>query len=216
MHYQFLIEDISSAVLIEEVMKRVIRDSSVDTYNCKSFKGIGGFTKKKTVKEMHTGKLLNDLVIYMRGYQKSFQGIEAVLMIVLDNDNNDPYVFRTQLESVASDHGITMDHVFCIAVEEMEAWLLGDELAIKKAYPNMKASVLHSYQQDSICGTWEVLADVVYKGGISTIRKNKMSYMEIGKLKSEWAARIAQYMDFDNNKSPSFCFFISSVTSRLT
>ena len=89
MHYQFLIEDRSSAVLIEKIMRDFIHDNSIDTYNCKAFRGIGGFTKKNTVKETHTGKLLNDLATYMRGFQRSLRGIDAVQIIILDLDDNE-------------------------------------------------------------------------------------------------------------------------------
>lgn len=216
MHFQYLIEDQSGRALIDQIMKRVIKNPQVDTFDCKSFKGIGGFTKKNTIKEMHTGKLLNDLATYMRGFQRSLQGVDAVLLVVLDNDNNDPAEFMKELESVAQINRIDMDHVFCLAIEEVEAWLLGDEEAIKCAYPNYKKSILNSYEQDSICGTWEVLADVIYKGGIREIRKKKMSYMEIGKLKSEWATEIGRYMTYKDNKSPSFQLFYENVDSRVT
>jgi hypothetical protein len=109
------------------------------------------------------------------------------------------------MEKVAKDNNIETDHVFCIAVEEMEAWLLGDAQAIKQVYPNARLNVISSYEQDSICGTWEVLADVVYHGGKKKI--SKLSYGEIGKLKSEWADKIGSYMEFENNLSPSFCSF---------
>ena len=215
MHFQFLIEDQSSAVLIEKVMENIIKDDTVVTYNCKAFKGIGGFTKKNTVKETHSGKLLNDLATYMRGFQRSLQGIEASLIVVLDNDDNDPEEFRDQLDNIADMNSIEMDHVVCLAIEEVEAWLLGDESAIQKAYPEYKKNILHDYKQDSICGTWEVLADVVYKGGMREIKRRKMSYMEIGRLKSEWAEKIGDQMVFLDNKSPSFQFFYEAITKRL-
>lgn len=215
MHFQFLVEDQSSAVLIERIMNRIIKDDTFNTYNCKPFKGIGGFTKKNTVKETHSGKLLNDLATYMRGFQRSLQGIEASLIIVLDNDDNDTEEYMSQLNNVANTNLIRMDHVFCIAIEEVEAWLLGDESAIQKAYPGYKKKALHDYLQDSICGTWEVLADVVYKGGMLEIKRRKMSYMEIGKLKSEWADRIGSQMIFADNKSPSFKSFYEAICKRL-
>lgn len=216
MHFQYLIEDQSSKTLIDQIMTRTIKNADADTYNCKSFKGIGGFTKKNTVKEMHTGKLLNDLATYMRGFQRSLQGIEAVLVVVLDNDDNDPSEFEKELHEVAMHNRISMDHVFCIAIEEMEAWLLGDEEAIKSAYPYYKKNILNSYEQDSICGTWEVLADVIYRGGLREIKKKKFSYMEIGKLKSEWATKIGRYMTYENNKSPSFQKYYESIVKRVT
>lgn len=215
MHFQFLIEDQSSAVLIVKIMEKLTQDDFKNTFDCKAFQGIGGFTRKNTVKETRTGKILNDLATYMRGFQRSLQGIDAVLIIVLDSDKRDPEQFRDELEEVAKNNHISMEHVFCLAIEEVEAWLLGDELAIQKAYPSYKKNVLHTYEQDSICGTWELLADVVYKGGIREIKKKKMSFMEIGRLKAEWADKIGNYMDFEQNKSPSFQFFYQAVYERM-
>lgn len=51
MHFQFLIEDQSGAALIEILMQRISLTNEDITYNCKPFKGLGGFTKKNTVKE---------------------------------------------------------------------------------------------------------------------------------------------------------------------
>ena len=48
-------------------------DNVTNFYSCKYFHGIGGFAKKGTVKEIKTGKLLNDLVTYLKGYDKSLQ-----------------------------------------------------------------------------------------------------------------------------------------------
>ncbi len=45
MHFQFLIEDQSTAALIDLIMKNVIKNTGIDTFNCKSFHGIGGITK---------------------------------------------------------------------------------------------------------------------------------------------------------------------------
>ena len=98
--------------------------------------------------------MLNDLPIFLRGYDKSLNvpGYEAALIIVLDNDRNNPAEFQKKLEELAKSQMISIDHVFCIAVEEMEAWLLGDRNAVLKAYPSAKTSLLNDYEQDSICG----------------------------------------------------------------
>lgn len=215
MHFQFLIEDQSSEALIDILMEKMTEGRQDATYNCKSFRGIGGFTKKNTVKETKTGKLLNDLATYLRGFNRSLQGIPAVIVVVLDNDTRDTEEFQTELESVAIQNQIFTDHVFCIAVEEVEAWLLGDEEAITKAYPKAKLSVLHDYKQDSICGTWELLADVVYPGGFLKFKKAYQTYMEIGGQKYEWAVKIGNHMDINENQSPSFRHFIDEIQKRL-
>ncbi|MCM1214585.1 MAG: hypothetical protein NC331_03645 [Lachnospiraceae bacterium] len=216
MHFQFLIEDQSGAALIEILMQKISLTNRTITYNCKSFKGLGGFTKKNTVKETKSGKLLNDLATYLRGFNKSFQYIPAVIIVVLDNDTRNTEEFLTELNRVAQQNMITVDYVFCIAVEEMEAWLLGDEVAVLTAYPLAKIQLLHTYVQDSICGTWEVLADVIYPGGASKMKKECPTYTEIGNCKSEWAQKIGCHMDIANNNSPSFNHFIAEITKRLS
>lgn len=215
MHFQFLIEDQSSAALIEILMQRISFENEDITFDCKAFKGLGGFTKKNTVKETKSGKLLNDLATYLRGFNKSLQGIPAAIVVVLDNDTRNTESFRAELNSVAQQNIIDVDHVFCIAVEEVEAWLLGDEPAILAAYPSAKLQPLRAYVQDSICGTWEVLADVVYPGGASKLKKDCPTYIEVGKFKSEWAQKIGIHMNIAHNNSPSFNYFVSEISKRL-
>ena len=214
MYNQFLVEDKSSEQLIDILMQKFTLMYPDTIYNCKSFHGIGGFTKKNTVKETKTGHLLNDLATYLRGFNKSLQNFPSVIVIVLDNDDSNTDELRNSLEQVANQNMITVDHVFCIAVEEVEAWLLGDHEAIASAYPNVKQSVLHSYVQDSICGTWETLADAIYPGGYPKLMKNAVSYRAIGIIKAEWSKNIAVYMKFDSNNSPSFNYFFSELQRR--
>lgn len=213
-HFQFLVEDQSGAVLIDILMKKISGIYPNITYSIKSFKGIGGFTPQNTVKEIKTGKILNDLSTYLRGFNRSLKDMNAAIFVVLDNDTRNTVEFKKELKNVAQQNLITKDHVFCIAVEEIEAWLLGDESAIISAYPNAKVSVIHNYLQDSICDTWETLADAVYPGGRNKLLKNCTSYREIGKIKSEWAKNIGGYLNIKDNKSPSFNYMINEICQR--
>ena len=215
MHFQFLTEDRSGECFIEQFMKKILQNHSDVTYNCHCFHGIGGFNPKLNAKEAKTGKLLNDLAIYLRGFDKSLQGIHAVILVIDDNDDKDTDVFFEELENVANDSLVLMDRVFCIAVEELEAWLLGDEHAVLQAYPAAKIPVLRAYQQDSICGTWETLANAVYKGGYAKMLKDNPSYQARGKIKCEWAESIGACLDIHNNKSPSFQRFVHEIEKRL-
>ena len=215
MYFHFLVEDMSGATLIEILMNKIRNSRDDIQFHCHSFKGIGGLTKKNTIKETKTGKLLNDLATYLRGFNKSLQGIEAAIFIVVDNDTRDTEAFRNELKSVAEQNRITIDHVFCIAIEEMEAWLLGDAEAVKQAYPSAKLQIVQSYEQDSICGTWELLADAIYPGGLKRFRKDCPTFVEKGKYKNEWAQQIGQYMQIQKNKSPSFQYFIQEISKRL-
>lgn len=215
MHFQYLVEDQSGAALIRILMQKIVELYPNATYDCKGFRGIGGFTRKNTIKETKTGKLLNDLATYLRGFDRSLQSFPSVIIVVLDSDDHDVQQFRSELEAGAMQNMIKIDHVFCLAVEEIEAWLLGDRHALLSAYPHAKMHVLNTYVQDSICGTWEVLADAVYPGGTSKLSREHASFIEIGKLKAEWAQNIGIHMDLKSNESPSFNDFIHEIERRL-
>ena len=217
MHIQFLVEDQSGGILVNKIMEKVLIDRNDITYNCKTFHGIGGFSKHISPKDAKTQKLLNDLPIYLRGFDKSInmEGYESALIIVLDNDRHDPDAFYRQLYEVAKQQMITIDYVFCLAIEEMEAWLLGDKEAILAAYPNARMAMRNGYVQDSICGTWETLANIVYPGGLNKMKKVCKTYSEIGKNKCEWAELIGAQLDIERNVSPSFRHFVKEVRDRI-
>jgi len=102
---------------------------------------------------------------------------------------------------------------FCLAIEEGEAWFLGDLDAIAKAYPDVKSDILNSYINDSICGTWEILADAIYPGGSKKLLER--GWQEVGKQKSLWADNISPHMNVSENKSPSFRYFYSQIIDLL-
>lgn len=214
MHFQFLIEDYSGQVLVEKDMQKLSEEAKF-TYDIKSFKGIGGFKGNCHVKDIKTNKLLTDLPLFLKAFDKSLKGIEACVIVVLDNDTRDTHQFEQELELQAQKAQISIDHVFCIAVEEMEAWLLGDEKALFSAYPLARDSKYREYVQDSICGTWEILADIVYQGGFKKFKKECPTYREVGRYKAEWAERIGDYLDLSNNRSSSFQYFICALRTRV-
>jgi hypothetical protein len=92
--------------------------------------------------------------------------------------------------------------LFRLAIEEVEAWYLGDRQALEKAYPRAKADVLNRYVQDSACGTWELLADAIHTGGSAAIRK--AGWPLPGQIKHDWAEKIGPLLDPDRNVSPCF------------
>ena len=127
------------------------------------------------------------------------------MILVCDLDNKCLKTFRQELFAVLNACNPKPQTRFCIAIEEGEAWLLGDIPAIKRAYPGATDLILNSYRNDSICGTWELLADAVFPGGSTQLGAG--GWQAVGREKSEWAEKITPHMDVDNNKSPSFCYF---------
>lgn len=219
MYVQFLIEDKSTEKLVCHVMDKLkvrYSDKYID-YDTRAFKGIGHLPKKGTAIERKTGQLLNDLPMFLRAFDKKLRKLPgAAIIVVLDNDKRDQTEFKRQLKEMSEQNMILIDHAFCIAVKEMEAWLLGDIKAIEKAYPNAKRSAIKDYVQDEIGDTWEILANMIYPGGMNKLQKNAAgSYGLIGEMKAEWADRIGKKMELDQNISPSFNAFMRELTMRV-
>ena len=219
MYIQFLIEDYSTEILVNHVMEKLklqYPEVSIE-WNTKSFKGIGHVPKTGKVLDRKTGMLLNGLPQYLRGFDQVLKNMKkSIIIVVLDNDTRDVEIFQKQLNQMAEQCQMQTDHAFCVAVKEMEAWLLGDQLAIQEAYPNCKVSVLQKYKQDSLSPTWEVIADAVYPGGLKGLEKNAAgAYAEIGKAKAEWAEKIGEKLHLNQNLSPSFLRFLKTVEDRI-
>lgn len=209
MHIQFLVEDASGETMLRGLMNKLI-DTSIVTYDIKSYKGIGSVVPKETNPMRAKNKmLLDNLPRVLQGYGKSMQGIDFAVVVVMDLDKRNKKAFFDELaKMLAACQGAPVTE-FCLAIEEGEAWLLGDYNAIVKAYPRCKKNVLRQYRQDSICDTWEMLADALCKGGARNLVKG--GYQNVGKAKCEWAAQIPPHMDVDTNRSPSFCLFRDTV-----
>ena len=79
-----------------------------------------------------------------------------------------------------------------------------------------KGTAIKDYVQDEIGDTWEILANMIYPGGMNKLQKNAAgSYGVIGEMKAEWADRIGKKMELDQNISPSFNAFMRELTMRV-
>ena len=204
MHFEFLIEDISGKKILEILIPKII-DNSIHSFRVISYKGIGAIPKNlKTSKDASKKALLNQLPRLLAGYGQTYQynQSENVVIVVCDLDDKDKESFLLELNDVLKSCNPAPQASFCLAIEEIEAWLLGDFAAIKKAYPKAKDSVLANYKNDSICGTWEVMADAIVTGGAKKLKQ--LGFHETGLQKTNWAINISPHMDVNKNKSPSF------------
>ncbi|MCF7669704.1 MAG: DUF4276 family protein [Verrucomicrobia bacterium] len=208
MHFEILVEDQSGRKALEILVPKIIGDSH--TFKVHPYKGVG-----RIPKDMHVTRnanhriLLENLPKLLKGYGRTFAGYAedypTAVFLVCDLDNKCLHTFRQELLNILNACQPSPTTRFCIAIEEGEAWFLGDREALGKAYPNAKQDVLDGYEQDSICGTWELLADAVYSGGSN--RLISQGRQAVGKEKSKWAKNISPQMDTNSNQSPSFIYF---------
>ena len=205
MHIEVLVEDSSGAKLLETLLPTLIGPlGDPHTWRVHPYKGIGRLPAGLTAKADPAKRaLLDQLPRLLAGYGKT-HGIDAVV-VVLDSDRRNSKNFLAELKALLARCQPAPNTLFGLAIEEMEAWFLGDRTAILAAYPRAKKDVLARYEQDSVCGTWELLADAVYTGGAQAIKK--AGWPLPGNIKHEWAGHIGPHMDITRNQSPSFCKF---------
>ena len=212
MHFEILVEDQSGKRALDKLLPKIIAGSH--TFNIIDFRGIGHIPKCLTSStNIRTRLLLNQLPALLRAYGKRYVNCSAAVIVVCDLDNNCLKTFRQELFAVLHACNPKLDTRFCIAIEEGEAWLLGDIPAIKAAYPQARDAVLSGYINDSICGTWEILADTVFPGGSRALKRK--GGQAVGKEKSEWATKIPPLMDVENNASPSFQYFRGKLRALI-
>lgn len=210
MHFEFLVEDISGKLALKTLVPKIL--GPTHTYRIHAYKGIGHIPKNlKSAKDPAKRILLDRLPAVLQGYGQTFPPGTATVVVVCDLDDKDHETFLGELKAVLDRCQPRPDARFCLAIEEGEAWLLGDLAAVKAAYPNAKDEVLRTYKNDSICGTWQVLADAVYAGGSAALQK--LGYPVVGEQKSRWAREITPHMDVGANRSPSFRGFRDELRS---
>ncbi len=198
-------EDSSGRRLLEHLLPAVIGpQAQPHTWRLHAYKGIGRIPRNLRPESDPARRILLDqLPRLLRGYERT-PGVDAVL-VVLDTDSHECVGFLRDLKHIAGTCAPALSTLFRLAIEEIEAWYLGDRPALLAAYPHARHQPLDSYVQDSICGTWERLADVVHDGGAAAIRQ--AGWPLPGQIKHEWADRIGPRMDVENNASPSFRTF---------
>jgi hypothetical protein len=202
MHIEFLVEDSSGEKLLAQLVPQILGEQAAPhTWRFKAFKGIGRIPQGLTAKADPAKRMLLDqLPRLLQGYGKT-PGIDAVV-VVLDTDRRNCKDFLQELKLLAEGCKPVPLTLFRMAIEEMEAWYLGDRAAVLKAYPRANRKTLDRYAQDSVCGTWELLADAVHVGGVAAIKK--VGWPLPGQIKHEWAEKIGPHLRINHNESPSF------------
>jgi len=216
MHFEILVEDQSGRRLLDVIVPKII--GPAHTCRVCSYKGVGRIPKNmRDTDQAQNRILLENLPKLLKGYGRTHAGYQDPTMyavvVVCDLDRKCFKEFRTQLQGILNACNPKPQARFCIAIEEGEAWFLGDLAAIGAVYPQARLKGINEYIHDSICGTWEVLADALYKGGASALREK--GWMMIGAEKAIWADKISPQMNVDENASPSFCYFRDKLRELL-
>lgn len=139
--------------------------------------------------------LLDQLPAKLRAYGRSLNPDTDRVLVVVDADEDNCVELKNRLLKALKSCDPRPEVLFRISVEETEAFYLGDFAAIRKSYPHAKKT---PYDQDGICGTWEI-----FQATIGAKSESKV----------EWGKQMGNNLSTDvrRNKSASFRQLCSAI-----
>lgn len=193
MHIEFLLEERSAEAALETLLPKIVSESV--SRNIRVFQG--------------KYDLLKQLPNRLKAYRESMQNNRR-FMVLIDKDRQDCMELKATLENIAHEAGFLtkssagsageIQVVNRLAIEELEAWYLGDYEAVRTAYP--KVPRLRQCQNpDAVIGPTKVLERML----------RQSNYHRGGLPKTAVARSIAQHMDPNRNRSKSFQMFIEGL-----
>jgi len=199
MHVEFLLEEPSAEAFLQGILPKLLPDGT--TWNFIVFQG--------------KSDLLANLESRLKAYKKWIPA-DYRLVVLVDEDREDCSQLKARLETAASNVGLATKSkpsggaffvLNRIAVEELEAWFLGDAAALCAAYPGVP-STFHKRaglrDPDAIQGgTWEALERLLQKAG----------YFNAGVPKIEVAREMGTRVEPAQNRSVSFGHFVLGLAA---
>jgi len=192
MHIEFLLEEQSAEAALNLLLPKLLPAGA--TWYCYP----------------HRGKddLLQRLPGRLKTYARQLPHQSDLRVVILMDADTDCRRAKAELEKVVAEAGLLTKATAAgrpfriltrLAVQELEAWFLGDRAAIQAAYPRVRPQHFSGLSQnpDTIADTWETLWRVLREG----------KYYLAGKAKVEWAETITPYLDPERNTSHSFQYF---------
>ncbi len=194
MHLEVYVEEPSAEAALDVLIPKIIGDRhSNRIYNL-----------------WDKGTLLRELPKRLRSYH-SMPMIGTRIVALVDRDRDDCAELKRRLEAMAAAAymptrtakrpGVTAIMDTRVAIEELEAWYIGDVPALRSAYPKVPATLDRQAvfrDPDAVAGgTWEALERTLQRYG----------YHSGGLAKIKLARDVTPHMDPSRNRSGSFCRF---------
>lgn len=203
-HVDFLVEEQSACEALRILAPAMIGDTF--SYEVHPYQG--------------KAHLLKRLPNRLKGYKAMIDsGYDCLVVVLVDQDKDDCRDLKKRLEEAArgaglytySNRGPSGEYhaLIWIAIEELEAWFIGDEHAITSAFPRVPATIGRRKgmrDPDSISGgTAESLERLLKRHG----------YHKGGLAKVDAAKSIAKHMNPVRNRSRSFCGFRDRLAAMV-
>ena len=146
--------------------------------------------------------LLDQLPAKLRGFANAMTSANDGVVIMVDADDDDVATLERSIVEAARTVAPQLGVIVQVAVEETEAFYLGDLKALARAFQDADLELANAYEPDSICGTWELFGRIIGDGG-----GNKVAWAEtMGPLVTTVSGR---------SRSPSFRSLLRGLLGLL-
>jgi hypothetical protein len=198
MTIHILVEGSSERAFFDRWIPRFLREQVVAVH---PHQGKGSLPRVLTdPPDIKKRGLLDQLPATLRGLAGSPQ-VDGVL-VLLDADDDDAATLKADIVAVAGQCAPHLSVGVSVAVEETEAFYLGDLRALALAYPEADLVAARAYVPDSICGTWELFGLIIGDDG-----GNKVAWAEA------MGARVTTSPG--RSRSPSFRGMMQEITALV-
>lgn len=152
-----LVEGPSERVLLDRWTPRLLLSVDVRVH---PHQGKGSLPKSvQAAPDLRLRGLLDQLPAKLRAFSET-PDVDAVIVLI-DADDDDPDQLKEEIKDLVPLCAPNLAVEVSVAVEETEAFYLGDLRAIRLAFPNADLDLARQYVPDSICGTWELFGRVI-------------------------------------------------------
>jgi Domain of unknown function (DUF4276) len=166
-----LVEGPSEDALLVSWLPRLMKGHTIRVY---PHQGKGKLPTNSSKKpDLRQRGLLDQLPAKLAAFESSGNHEEDVVLVLVDADDDDYEELIEKISSVAQKVAPNVRVLVKVAVEETEAFYLGDLRALGLAYPNADMKKARKYSPDSICGTWELFGQIIGDDG-----GNKVAWAE--------------------------------------
>jgi hypothetical protein len=191
MHIHVLVEGASEKALLDAFLPR-FQPSHKHTVH--AHQGKGSLPAPGGVDDPKRRGLLDQLPAKLRAFGRTLDPSAERVLVLVDADSDGCEVLKARIDQVVRACRPPPTAMVRIAVEETEAFYLGDKRAIRAAFGRVRRAPYEAYVQDSICGTWEVFQAVIAAPYGAKVR---------------WAEQIGPHLSVaesgrHRNRSPSF------------
>jgi hypothetical protein len=184
-----LVEGASERALLECWAPRLLGNGIVRVH---SHQGKGELPRDPTAApDKRRRGLLDQLPAKLRGFANALHSNIHHVVVLVDADKDEPKELAARISKIATQIAPGLSVTIRLAVEETEAFYLGDLKGMKLAFPDADMDQARAYIPDSIIDTWELFGTIVQDGG-----GNKVAWAEaMGPVLTTTASR---------SRSPSF------------